>query len=104
MQDTLILLSAEKQREAVIAVLDYCRGGGLEAVYAPSKDYHPLDGLFVGTKTDRKDKIRNLGLDAETRARVGIVFIAVFAAFRSDPSYQIKGIDRHGVTAQPKGS
>ena len=33
------------------------------------------------------------------RARVGIVFLAVFAAFRTNPSYQIKGIDRHGVRA-----
>lgn len=95
-QDALIHLPVGEQREAVKYALDYCRSGGLNAVY--TEQHHPMDGLLLGNKKDRKEKISRIATDPQTAARVGIIFLGLFSIFRSNPSFKVVGIDRHGIS------
>ena len=98
-QDTFLDLPVIEQRAAVADVQFYCQAGGLQEVRG--SEGHPLDGLFLGIygcEDGRKGRLRELLTGDKTRlARVALVFLAVFANFLADPSYTIKGIDRHGT-------
>ena len=99
-QDAFARIGSFEQKAATLEVLGYCQSGGLAAVYAPGRAPEKgasLDGLFAGSKSERKDKILSLVTDSSRLARVAVLFLAVFASFRSDPTYQIRGIDRRGV-------
>jgi len=103
-QDTITTsLSVPEQREAVEEVLAYCQSGGLTEVREGGA--HQLDGIFLdlyGAKSGRKDRLRQIFADKQYLARIGMVFLAVFSSFMSDPAYTIRGVDRNGL--HPVGS
>ena len=100
LQDALVTLQVAEQRGVVDAVHHYCAGGGLTGVYQEGR--HRFDGLFLGNKQQRKDRIGVMVTDRQTRAEIALLFLTVFSAFRTDPGYQIQGIDRSGVRAVPR--
>lgn len=98
-QDTFTMhLDVGQQKAAVEEVLMYCQAGGLHEI-KPKGDC-PLDGIFVnlyGAKKGRRDRLKDAFGDKNRLARVGLVFMAIFANFLADPGYTIKGIDASGV-------
>lgn len=91
-----------EQRRIVRDAMDYCCGGGLEAVRSVG-GLHRLDGLIMeyyamADSQMRKEKMRELFEDHHFLAEVLIVFVAIFANFLHDPDYYIKGISVSGIT------
>jgi hypothetical protein len=91
-----------RQRELLLAVMEYCVGGGINSVRVPGA-VSDLDGVFVqftaGTKPEQKAMLRALFEDHERLARMSLAFIVVFASFINDPTYTLRGVGREGAHA-----
>lgn len=90
-----------RQRALLKEVMEYCAGGGIDAVTSHEKGHH-LDGMLLSTFRaekigERRESLAALFNNRELLGRMILAFIALFACFINDPAYTIHGIDREGV-------
>jgi hypothetical protein len=92
-----------EQRRMLLAVMEYCAGGGVEAVRSTDAG-GIVDGMFVASfesamTGEQKKMLRELFEDRGQLARMVLTFIVVFGSFINDPKYTIGGIEREGIRA-----
>ncbi|MBI5532682.1 MAG: hypothetical protein HY898_08215 [Deltaproteobacteria bacterium] len=93
----------KKQRELLLSVMEYCVGGGVEAVRTTEAG-GILDGMFVASfqaamTGQQKKMLRSLFENRDQLAKMVLTFIVLFGSFINDPTYTIDGIDREGIRA-----
>lgn len=97
------LADVERQRELLLSVMAYCRGGGAGAVTATGTG-NDLDGLLLqfdaASRAGRaKEMLLRLFQDRERLSKALLAFIVVFASFVQNPRYTLAGVEPRGLTA-----
>lgn len=92
-----------EQRRMLVAVMDYCAGGGVEAVRSTGAG-GIVDGMFVASfesamTGEQKKMLRELFEDRGQLVRMVLTFIVVFGSFINDPRYTINGIEGERIRA-----
>ena len=95
------LTEVSKQRELLMAAMEYVQHGGIERVTLP-KDDQPLDGLFVNCfdhsdRSVREQRLEELYEDKELMVLASIAFIVIFLSFLDEPTYCIEDLTEDGI-------
>ena len=91
-----------KSRRALLCeMMDYCAGGGMEAICSKDKG-GLLDGSFLEHFSHpddriRKQQIQGLYADQPQFIRLLVLYIGMFTSFLTDSGYYLRGIDRSGL-------